>query len=173
MKKLENQLVFPILMKLLLMIKIYIILLSFFLFGCDLDIKHDYPENKNFQQKKNIGKFFNKEISLYNPKISQKKITREELWNNAIKITKNEGFEIDFIDSNIMLLVTKWFKKTDNLQIKLQIFIKENQKKDFNAENLIISISSKKKENNLWVLFKKENKNTINYLKDKILNNEK
>jgi hypothetical protein len=125
-------------------------------FSCKLDIKHQYPDQKTSYQKQSIGKFFHKELTLFDEK-NQKldKLSRDEFWQKIKEKLKSENFEIDFTDNELFFITTKWKNHDKNNQVKLNILLK-NKHKNY-SENLSITVTNRfKNSDQKWVISKNE-----------------
>lgn len=137
--------------------------------SCKYNIEHQYPTQKNYYQKKSIGKFFDRDL-VFRKKHNQQKLTlsRHDFWQQQKNKILAAGFEIDFSDDELFFITTKWKNHDQNHQIKINILFKNNYKN--HSKNLSITVATRiKNPQQEWVLSDK--KKLKNLYLNKIIKN--
>ena len=177
---------------------INIFLFCFFIFSCaPKRVEYEYPQDPNFARKARAGRFFDKDLALYDHKNHERESRLESeprernekneineineknernksnpLWIASLEVI-SDLMPIDVVDSDSGLIVTDWYQdnKNDKTRTKINLIVKD---KNIAEENLALSIFKQKKDKNgIWQDQEMRDKSAAKLICEKIIEKAK
>lgn len=157
--------------------KLLVISIFFSLFSCaKANIEYNYPQNSDDYVKNRAGRYFSKEVILYQDGEKNAKKTNPQsenkLFSSAVKVISQEIL-LQSVDENLGIITSHW--KIDPIKHKKTRIITFIEGKEALRKNIDIVIYHKSLQSNgKWQNAKLENKEKlITELKDQIIKNIK